>query len=137
MATLTAIRNALGTAVQGADTSLEVYQRVTGQINSPAAMVGVPERIEFDATMARGSDRWYIPVRIYVQAADYESAQIALDSYLDSADAKSVKTALETDVTLGGVVSTLRVQEANEYGEYTFGNITYLGVQWIVEVYTQ
>ena len=136
MASFVAIRDALKVRLQTIDDGLEVYDVVPGQITTPCAIIGVPE-IEYDLAMARGADGWLIPVRIHVQLSDYKQAQDELDAYLDSASGKSVKAAIEGDQTLGGVAATLQVKEVRDYGEYTYGNTTYLGAEWLVWVVTQ
>lgn len=136
MASFGAIRDALKVRLQTISATLEVYDVAPGQITVPCALIGVPE-IEYDLSMARGADGWFIPVRIYVQLSDYKSAQDDLDAYLDSDSGKSVKAAIEGDATLGGVASTLQVKEMRDYGEYTYGNTTYLGAEWLVWVVTQ
>ena len=137
MASFSAIRDGLKTVLQTIDAGLEVYDTVPGQINVPCAIIGVPERVEYDLAIARGADGWFIPVRIHVQLSDYKQAQDELDAYLDSKAGKSVKLAVESDQTLGGVASTLQVKEVRDYGEYTYGNTTYLGAEWLVWVVTQ
>ena len=136
MASFVAIRDALKVRLQTIDDALEVYDVAPGQITVPCALIGVPE-VEYDLAMARGADGWLIPVRIYVQLADYKQAQDELDAYLDTATGKSVKKAIEGDTTLGGVAATLQVKEVRDYGEYTYGNTTYLGAEWLVWVVTQ
>lgn len=137
MASFGAIRDALKVRLQTISATLEVYDTVPGQITTPCAIIGVPEKIEYDLAMARGADGWDIPIRIHVQLSDYKQAQDDLDAYLDSDSGNSVKAAIEGDQTLGGVASTLQVKEMRDYGEYTYGNTTYLGAEWLVWVVTQ
>jgi len=131
------IRDGLKTRLQTITPAIEVYDTVPGSLTVPCAIIGVPEEIEFDLAMARGADGWTIPIRIHVQLSDYAQAQADLDAYLDSKAGKSVKLAIEGDLTLGGVASTLRVQKVTDYGEYTYGNTVYLGAEWTVWVVTQ
>ena len=137
MASLVEIRDALKVRLQTIDADLQVYDVVPGQINVPCAIIGVIEGVVYDAAMARGADVWFIPIRIHVQLGDYKQAQDDLDAYLDSKAGKSVKLAIEGDQSLGGIASTLQVKEVRDYGEYTYGNTTYLGAEWLVWVMTQ
>ena len=57
-----------------------------------------------------------------------------LDSFLASTGSNSVKVAVESDITLGGVAQSVRVVEADNYGVYTINNIDYLGVEFTIEV---
>ena len=65
-----------------------------------------------------------------------QNSQDSLDSYLDGSGSTSVKSAIEGDTTLGGVVSSARVVEASNYGVYTVNSIDYLGVEFSVEIIT-
>ena len=73
---------------------------------------------------------------MYVSRVDAELSQDSLDSYLDGSGSTSVKSAIEGDTTLGGVVSSARVVEASNYGGYTVNSIDFLGVEFSVEIIT-
>ena len=133
MASLTSIRNGIATNI-GNISSLSVYGYVPDSIEPPTAIVGVVESIDYDSTMARGSDTYNIPILLYVSRVDAQDSQETLDSYLASSGASSVKTKIESDITLGGVAQSVRVVEADNYGVYSINNIDYLGVEFTVEV---
>ena len=84
--------------------------------------------------MARGADTYSIPVFLYVSRVDAQDAQDTLDGFLASSGSSSVKTQIESDVTLGGVANSARVVEADNYGVYSINNIDYLGCEFTVEV---
>tara|TARA_R100001163_G_C5067744_1_gene207135 strand:- start:4676 stop:5083 length:408 start_codon:yes stop_codon:yes gene_type:complete len=133
MASLTDIRNGIGTALESVS-SLMVYKYVPDSIEPPTAIVGVMETVDYDLTESRGADRYTIPVFLYVSRVDAQDSQETLDSYLASSGASSVKTKIESDITLGGVAQSVRVVEADNYGVYSINNIDYLGVEFTVEV---
>lgn len=137
MADLQDIREGLVANVRATNPSLEATWFVKDAISPPQFVVGAPERIEFDVTIARGADRYLIPCRVYVGRTDDEDSQTTLDAFLNSKSAGGIKTAVESDITLGGAASTVRVIEARDYGEYVIGNVPYLGVELLVEVITQ
>ena len=69
---------------------------------------------------------------VLVGRADDRAAQNLLDGFVVGAE--SVKTAVESDRTLGGVANTCRVTDMNNYGSITIGEVLYLSAQFTVEV---
>ena len=84
--------------------------------------------------MQRGADTYVIPCRLLIGNVDAQLAQETLDGFIASSGANSVKQAIESDVTLSGVVSSVRVTEARDYGSYTMNNTDLIGVDFMVEV---
>ena len=133
MSTLTSIRDGIGTNL-GNISSLMIYDYVPDSIEPPTAVVGVVDSIDYDSTMARGSDTYRIPIYLYVSRVDAQDSQETLDAYLNSSGSSSIKAQVESDGTLGGVADSVRVVEADNYGVYTVNDIDYLGVEFLVEV---
>ena len=133
MASLSSIRSGIATNL-GNISSLTVFGFVPDSIEPPTAVVGVVDNIEYDTSMSRGADTYTIPVFLYVSRVDAQDAQDTLDGFLASSGSSSVKTQIESDVTLGGVANSARVIEADNYGVYTINNIDYLGCEFTVEV---
>jgi hypothetical protein len=80
---------------------------------TPPALYVVPNGIDFDASMQRGYDRLYFLVRLVVANNLDVPSQSALDDMCSPVGATSVKTALESDVSLGGAVSYARVAKVS------------------------
>ena len=133
MASLSSIRSGIATNL-GNISTLTVFGFVPDSIEPPTAVVGVVDNIEYDTSMSRGADTYSIPVFLYVSRVDAQDAQDTLDGFLASSGSSSVKTQIESDVTLGGVANSARVVEADNYGVYTINNIDYLGCEFTVEV---
>ena len=133
MASLTSIRQGIGTALANIS-ALIVFNFVPDSIEPPTAVVGVVDNVEYDSTMQRGVDKYEIPIFLYVSRVDAQDSQETLDSFLASTGSNSVKVAVESDITLGGVAQSVRVIEADNYGVYTINNLDYLGVEFTVEV---
>ena len=133
MATLTGIRQGIGTALESI-TSLTVKDYVPDSIEPPTAVVGVVENIVYDSTMARGSDTYTIPIFLYVSRVDAQDSQETLDAYLAPTGSSSIKQAVESDTSLGGACDSVRVVEADNYGVYNINNINYIGVEFEVEI---
>lgn len=103
----------------------------------PAAQVGEVE-IDYDKTM-RGStgplNEYVWQVRVYVSRADDAAAQDKLDAYLTGTG--SIKSAIESDKTLGGVAETLRVTSLAGYGVYEVAGQAYVGAEFTVHVWAR
>jgi hypothetical protein len=113
---------------------LRVYTVLTDNPQFPAALISL-DRIEFDSTMARGCDSIEFTVTLVVARADDRSAQNKLETYLSGTGATSVKTAVESDVTLGGSAFDARVTAAEQIGTVNSPDgSTYLFVDFAVTV---
>jgi len=134
MATLTAIRDGLKDNLETIS-GLTAYEYVPDWIEPPIALVAPLNTLNYDSTMARGSDTYEIPIVVYISRVDAQTAQDGVDAYLASSGATSVKAAIESDPTLGGAAMSVRVISATDYGEYEVTQGTsFLGVTFNIEV---
>jgi hypothetical protein len=104
--------------------------------DSVTAVVGFPERIEYDQTMGRGMVKWSVPVTLYAGREHSQQAQEALAAFTDPYDAASVKAAIEADPTLGGAADACVIALADRFGAYEINGSPYLGYTLNVEVWT-
>ena len=74
-------------------------------------------------------------VTVVVSRADGRNAQNLLDVYCAPTGTTSIKTAIESDRTLGGKANDLRVTGLSNYGNLTIGEINYLAAEFAVTVY--
>jgi hypothetical protein len=111
---------------------LRVWDVIPDQVTPPGAVVGQLD-FTFDIDNARGLDIANVDVYVIVQRFDARSGQNKLDEYLGSG-AKSIKTAIEGDRTLGGTVNTLRVTRA-EAGTYVQGDVTFLSYRYSLTIW--
>lgn len=132
MASVSTIRDELKTRLETIS-GLRAYDTVPGSVNPPAAVVR-RRRTSYDATMARGSDDLEFVVTLFVSSANDRAAQDALDSYLATTGTTSVKAAV--DGNLNSTVSFARVATAEQERLVEYAGITYLAVDFIVEVTT-
>jgi hypothetical protein len=109
------VRDGLKTRLQTI-TGLRVYDLIPEPVTPPCAVVGQLD-LTFDIDNARGLDQANVDVYVIVQRFSERAGQDKLDAYLAGSGASSIKTAIEGDRTLGGVVNTLRVTSA-ESGQY-------------------
>jgi len=132
-----AIRAALGAACSGI-TGLQTWPDIPGQIVAPAWVPG-EVTIDYDRTFrggqAAGLTEMVVKGRLYASRADTPGGQSTLDGFLTPSGAKSVKAAIEADLTLAGTVRTLRVERVHSYAVYTVAGTDYYGAQYDVRVW--
>lgn len=88
------IRTALATI-----TGLRIVPWGVNQAQPPAALVGLPEQVDFDDTYGRGKDLYPdLPVVVLVGAPEQRASIINLSAYVAGSGAKSVKQKLEAYV---------------------------------------
>ncbi len=101
----------------------------------PTLQVMGPDAVEYDQAMARGRDNWTIVVQAFAGTPSERTAQELLDAWLSPTGAQSVKTALESDETLGGIIIGLQVARASGYRIYNLPNrAETLGCEFFVDV---
>lgn len=66
---------------------------------------------------------------------DFNRAQTMLNPYLSASGTRSVKTAIEEDVTLGGTVDSCRVTGGGAYGKAEIAGIAVLGASMRLEIF--
>lgn len=131
---LNAVMDAIGVRLVGV-TGLRVYDYAADAASPPAAIVALPEVVEYDVVAGRGSDRVVIPVTVLVGKVDSRSARDKLASFVSGSGGQSIKAAVEGgDPPLGGAAQTVRVTEAR-IDVVTIGAVEYLGASFDVEVY--
>lgn len=114
-------------------TNMRVYDTIPDVIVPPCAVVGQLD-FTFDIDNQRGLDQASVDVYVIVQRISERSGQDKLDVYLAGSGTGSVKTALESDRTLGGLVDTLRVISA-ESGTYQTGDQTFLSYRYNLTIW--
>lgn len=137
MAKLSDIRKGLRDAAATVTTLDRAYAYAPDKPEPPCAVVMGPDPIDFDEVYANAGHSWTIPVRIYAtRSSGDEAAQLFLDDLLDEVGANSIKRRIENDVTLGGLVDSVRMTQMRNYGPYQAGDVFYLGFEVLVEVLT-
>ena len=112
---------------------LRIYDHPADAVAVPAAVVLFPETLTYDATMARGADRADFQVIVLVGKVSDRVARDKLALYLNGTGARSVKTVVEADRTLGGAADTARVATGT-VETFTVGGADYLGARFTVDV---
>lgn len=101
---------------------------------APPEIQVVAGQVDYDLVMARGADIWNYTLMAYVQRDSERAGQIMLDELCAPSGAGSLKTVLEADVALAALVDYVRVRTASEVRSATVGAVTYLLVEFTVEV---
>ena len=130
MSSVSDIRQALAEAL-GSIEGLRVSNVMVDAPRPPQAII-MPLRVDYDLNARRGADEYQFVITLMVGRADSRSAQNELDPYI--VGERSIKAAVEADRTLGGVVNTCRVTEMRNYGAIAYGEVLYLGCEFVVEV---
>jgi len=92
-------------------TGLRVYDTVPDNVIPPAAVIGQLS-LDFDLVFARGADSATCDVMVIAGRMSERAAQDYLDNLLQSTGNASIKTKIESDQTLGGSVTSVRVVRA-------------------------
>lgn len=132
MQNIPAVRDAIKANLQTI-TNMRVYDQIPDVVVPPCAVVGQLD-FTFDVDNQRGLDQASVDVYVIVQRISERAGQDKLDLYLAGSGNGSVKTALESDRTLGGLVDTLRVISA-ESGTYQTGDQTFLSYRYNLTIW--
>jgi hypothetical protein len=100
--------------------------------NPPIAVVSLSS-VEYDGAFNKGLTRYNFTVTVIVGRAAEREAQRRLDTYI-STGASSVKSAVESDKTLGGNAYDCRVVAMNSVGSLNISDTTYLAADFTVAV---
>lgn len=127
------LREALADALADIpDTQISAYR--LSNFQTPLLQVAWPDEIDYHQTMRDGTDGWTVIVMAFAGAMSDIGSQKILDQYIPATGAKSVKAALEADITLGGLVDDVTVVSCTGYREYTVNQLAVLGCEWRVEI---
>lgn len=101
---------------------------------APCCVVMV-DQIRYDEAFAMGNPVHRMAVTVIVRQVSDRSAQYALYEAVAPTGQRSIKAAIETDRTLGGVVDTLIVEESRNMRQVQIGEAAYLAVDFAVRVH--
>ena len=127
----TALKTALATI-----TGLRTASIQPDQLNPPIAFP-VLNSVSYHQSMGTTSALTLMEYTIFVIVGRYtdRTAHATLDSFLSPTGALSVRTALEADQTLGGVVSTLIVYQSTNISSVTSAEAEFLQISFNVRVH--
>jgi hypothetical protein len=132
-ATLSQAATALGTAI-GTISGLRVVAHPTDAINPPVAVIE-PNSVEYHRAFANGLTQMTFTVTVIVSRVTDRLALANLDPYIATDGASSIRAAIETDQTLGGVVQAVKMTTASQFVTVALADASYFAVQTEVIVY--
>jgi len=102
---------------------------------TPPQAIIFPTSITFDRTFKRGLDEYAFTITLIAGRQDARNGQAVMDGFCAPTGTGSIKTAIESDKTLGGACQTLHVTELSAYGSTSIGDTIYLTADFTVIVY--
>ena len=112
---------------------LRVAETVPDQVSPPIAVVSLTT-VDYDGAFQGGLTTYTFTVTVIVGRMSERTAQRTLDAYI-SPGTGSIKTAIESERSLGGSAFDCRVEGMSNNGSVTIGDITYLAADFTVTVY--
>lgn len=129
---IAAIRAGLGanlSTIRG----LRVAETIPDQVNPPVAVVSLTT-VDYDGALSGGLTTYNFTLTVIVGRMSERTAQRTLDAYI-TPGVGSIKTAVQSDRTLGGSAFDCRVESLTSYGSVTIGEVTYIAADFAVTVY--
>lgn len=118
----------------GTISGIRTYSDIPDNPVMPAAVVQL-QSVSYDQAFARGLTEYNFVVTVIFGRVATSQAQRSMDDLIDDGGGRSVKTAIESDKTLGGNAYDVRVAEMSNITSVTIGDITYLSADFAVTVF--
>lgn len=136
-ATIADLRAGLASNLQSIP-DVEVYEREGGVVNVPCIVVTTPT-INYHRTFGNTGAmvEFQFTIMVLVDSASQEQQNWDMDEYVDNGSTKSVRAAIESDRTLGGVADSLVVTAFRPLSDETVAGIGYWGGSFDVTVYAR
>jgi len=113
-------------------TGLRTSVDIPDNPSPPIAVIAI-DTVDYSQAYQNGLVRYNFQVTVIASRASDRRAQARLDAYI-STGASSVKEALESDRTLGGVAFDCFVADMSNFGTVSLGEVTYLACDFTVQV---
>jgi len=112
---------------------IRTYSEIPDNPALPAAVVGLTT-VDYNRSFQRGLTEYSFTVTVILGRLAETRAQQNMDAYISNGE-RSIKTAIESDRTLGGYAFDTRVTEMSDITSTTIGDITYLAADFAVTVF--
>lgn len=112
---------------------IRTYAEIPDNPALPAAVVGLTT-VDYNRSFQRGLTEYTFTVTVILGRLAEIRAQQNMDAYISNGE-RSIKTAIESDKTLGGYAFDTRVTEMTDITSTTIGDITYLAADFAVTVF--
>jgi hypothetical protein len=138
-ATLQQIRQGIATnlgTLADAPQGIQISAYILDNPSPPCLYVMGADEITYDLAMQRGLDQWRIVIQGFVGGVTDIGAQVRLDEWLAPTGDDSVKQAIESDKTLGGLIADISVVSSSGYRLYHVeSQAATLGADWVCSIY--
>lgn len=114
--------------------ALRVAAEIPDNPSPPIAIISL-NSITYDLDFKRGMTVYNFTVTLVVGRVAERDAQRKLDAYAGNGE-RSIKTAVQSDRTLGGSAFDVRLSEMSTLGAYNLGETVYLAADFAVQVYS-
>ena len=132
MASITAIRSGLATNL-ATITGLRSGPTIPDNVNPPYAII-TPSGVQYHRAFNNALSTYNFTVMVVVGRVSERTAQNNLDAYCSPTGTSSIRVAIESDKTLGGVVYDTIVTGMRNYGSVTIGENIYLAAEFDIAV---
>lgn len=132
MASITAIRSGLATNL-ATITGLRSGPTIPDNVNPPYAIIA-PSSVDYHRAFNNALSTYNFTITLVVGRVSERTAQNNLDAYCSPTGSSSIRVAIESDKTLGGVVFDTIVTGMRNYGSVTIGENTYLAAEFDIAV---
>lgn len=131
MASITALRSGLATNLLTA--GVRSSGTLPAQVNPPFALVA-PSGVNYHRAFNNSLSEYSFTITLVVAQMSERNAQNSLDAFCSATGNSSIRRAIESDKTLGGVAYDTVVTDMRNYGATTIGETTYLAAEFNVVV---
>jgi len=114
---------------------LRVAAEIPDNPSPPIAVIAL-NNITYDLDFNRGMTVYNFTVTLIVGRVAERDAQRKLDAYAGNGE-RSIKTAVQSDRTLGGAAFDVRLSEMSTLGALNLGEQTYLAADFLIQVYAE
>jgi len=132
VASITAIRSGLATNL-GTITGLRSGPTIPDNVNPPYAIIQ-PSSVDYHRAFNNALSTYNYTITLVVGRVSERTAQNNLDAYCSPTGSSSIRVAIESDKTLGGIVFDTIVTGMRNYGSVTIGENTYLAAEFDIAV---
>lgn len=128
MASIAQLRTQIATNL-GTITGLRTGSTIPDNVNPPFAIV-MPVSVDYHKAFHNGLNQYSFTVMVVVGRVSERSAQNTLDAFCSPTGTSSIKSAVESDRTLGGYAYDCIVSGMRNYGSTVIGENTYLAAEF-------
>jgi len=132
VASISAIRSGLATNL-GTISGLRTGAFIPDNVNPPYAIVS-PSSVNYHRAFNNALSTYNFAVTLVVGRVSERTSQNNLDAYCSPTGSSSIRVAIESDKTLGGVAFDTIVTGMRNYGSVTIGENTYLAAEFDIAV---